>query len=229
MKQAPTVAEHPELMPYVFDHIEAHPATVELRKAVSGLPLARMCASPDESSFLRWLLQLTKAKKAIEVGVFRGVTTLDLALGVGETGTVFALDVTDEYLEEGRKAWEKAGVTSRIQFIKGPGVASMEALLEHHANTVDFVFIDANKSDYQQYYELGLRLLRPGGIIAVDNVLWHGKVIDPTLTDSSDAGAVADTAAIIALNKHIQSDSRVHAVLLPIADGVYFATKKESA
>ena len=176
--------------------------------------------SPDEASFLRWLLQALGAKRVIEVGVFRGTTTLQLAKGVGAGGEVVGLDISGAWLDAGgRAAWQAAGVADRIKFIEGPAVASLRSLLSAGgAGTFDAAFIDADKNNYREYYELCLQLIKTGGIIAVDNTLWQGKLQPPAPGDE-------ESLVIHALNEHIRADPRVSAVMLGIADGLYLARK----
>eukprot|EP00929_Paragymnodinium_shiwhaense_P032703 TRINITY_DN18094_c0_g1_i1.p1 TRINITY_DN18094_c0_g1~~TRINITY_DN18094_c0_g1_i1.p1 ORF type:complete len:276 (+),score=59.27 TRINITY_DN18094_c0_g1_i1:72-899(+) len=177
---------------------------------------AIMMGSPDEAAFLAWLVELMGARKVMEVGVFRGTTTLSLAKAVGDGGRVVALDITDEYAQTGKKYWEQAGVADRIDFRVGSAVESMDAVLATPGEeaSYDLCFIDANKTDYDKYFEKALKLVRKGGVIAVDNTLWHGQMLQPKETWS------ADTAAIAELNEKLLSDARVKVSLLSIADGV---------
>jgi predicted O-methyltransferase YrrM len=214
-----TLVSHPGTYRYLLEFIGETASERALRVALESEPRAIMMGSPDEAYFLKFMLEAMGAKRVVEVGVFRGTTTLQLALGVGPGGEVHALDVDDAWLDAGgRRAWLEAGVSDRIKFVKGPAVASMKALLGSHRGAIDFVFVDANKSDYLEYYELGIELLRTGGVIAVDNVLWHGKAQDPPAGD-------ADSLVISSLNQRIRADPRVKAVMLGIADGVYLARK----
>lgn len=215
-----TLATHPETYSYLQRFIGETASERDLRLRLQAEPRAQMMGAPDEAFFLRFLLAALGAKRVVEVGVFRGTTTLQLAHGVGEGGVVHALDVTGEWLRAGgRAAWEAAGVADRIRFTEAPALESMERLLtEGAAGTIDFVFIDADKSSYRGYYEASLQLLRRGGIVAVDNVLWHGRAERPPVGD-------ADSQAIHDLNLFIRDDARVAAVMLGIADGVYFARK----
>ena len=180
-----------------------------------------MSGSPDEGAFFKWLMPVLGCKKVLEVGVFRGATTLNLALGLPEDGKVVGLDVSADFASTGIQYWEKAGVTKKIDFRLGEAKAEMEKMIANgEEGTFDFSFIDADKTNYPHYYELSLKLLKKGGIIAVDNCLWGGSV-----TNEEDLKTDADTQTLAALNTTIKNDKRVEAVMLPIADGIYFARK----
>lgn len=215
-----TLTTHPHMYQYLLKFIGESESERLLRESMEAEPRAGMMGSPDEAYFLRFLIELMGARRIVEVGVFRGTTTLQLAHGVGAGGEVQALDVDDSWLEAGgRRAWEAAGVADRIFFTKGPAVASLRSLLSSRGpGSFDLVFIDADKKSYSDYYELSIELLRPGGIVAVDNVLWHGKAAHPPAGDD-------DSQVIHDLNERIRCDSRVKAVMLGIAGGVFFARK----
>ena len=215
-----TLATHPGSYAYLLQHIGEAPSDRAFRESMEAAPRARMLGAPDEACFLRFLLEALGAKRAIEVGVFRGTTTLQLARGVGEGGIVHAFDVDAAWLDAGgRAAWAAAGVGKRVRFTEGPAAAGLRALLNGGARGgFDFAFVDADKGGYDEYYELCLQLLRVGGVLAVDNVLWAGKAQRPPPGD-------ADSAAIAALNEKIKGDDRVAAVMLGMADGVYLVRK----
>lgn len=178
-----------------------------------------MMASADEYQFLGWLCGTLGVRRAVEVGVFRGVTTLAMALHMPDDGVIKALDVSRDFADVGVEAWRKAGVDKKIDFIEGPAAASMQRLLDDgDAGTYDFVFIDANKEQYPEYYELALQLVRTGGVIAVDNTLMHGDIVDAPASD-------AFIAQLRKTNDTIKTDKRVSAVMSIIADGVYFVRK----
>jgi predicted O-methyltransferase YrrM len=188
-----------------------------LRDQIDKESEAGMSGAPDESSFFGWLIGLTGAKKVLEVGVFRGATTLAMALALPADGKVVGLDVSEEFVATGKAAWAAAGVAGKIDLRIAPATESMERLLqEGAADTFDLCFIDADKENYEAYYEFALKLVKVGGIIAVDNVLWGGRVLNPQA--SSDR-------AIVAINEKIRTDKRVHATMLPIADGVYMVRR----
>ena len=215
-----TLAEHPRTYAYLLEHIDETEEERALRLAVQGQPRAGMMGSPDESAFLRWLLQTLGAKRVIEVGVFRGTTTLQLAKGVGAGGEVVGLDISGAWLDAGgRAAWQASGVADRIKFVEGPAVASLRGLLaDGGAGQYDLCFIDADKPNYGEYYELCLALVKTGGIVAIDNTLWHGK-LQPLVAGDEES------AVIHALNQRIRADARVSAVMLGMADGLYLARK----
>ena len=213
-----TLGQFPHLYPYVMEHINDTDADKALRAKIEKSTRAGMMGAPDEAAFLAWLCGLIGAKKVIEVGVFRGSTTLALARAIPSDGKVVGLDVSAEYTADGMQAWVEAGVASKIDLRIAPATESLRKMVETDGEqgTYDLAFIDADKEPYDEYYEQCLKLLRVGGIVAVDNVLWHGAV----LTDEDPA-----STAIRNLNKKISMDPRVHATLLPIADGVYMCRK----
>jgi len=223
-----TLVRHPSAFNYLMQHVAEDPADRALRLSVQAQPRARMLGSPDEAAFLRWLLQALaggagvarRALRVVEVGVFRGTTTLQLARAVGSGGEVVALDISGAWLEAGGKAaWAAAGLADRIRFVEGPALGSMQRLLDGGgAGTFDFVFIDADKFLYKEYYEAALILLRKGGVVAVDNVLWDGRAEHPPPGDT-------ESEVIHSLNELIKQDTRVDACMLGIADGVYLARK----
>ena len=194
---------------------------VGLRKATAALGRdAVMQGSPDEAKLFQFLFKLANVKTMVEVGVFTGYTTLTCALALPEDGKIYGLDVSDDYANVGKPFWEKAGVANKIDLRIAPAADSLDKLVEEGlANTIDFAFIDADKVNYGTYYEKLLKLLRPGGFIAIDNTIWGGKVVDPKATDE-------DTSAIKALNEKVANDDRVFISMLGIADGVTLALKK---
>jgi predicted O-methyltransferase YrrM len=215
-----TLCHHPSSYAYLLQHIGEGPGEARFRLAMEGQARARMLGAPDEAALLRWLCEALGARRVLEVGVFRGTTTLQLARAVGPAGKVYALDVDGSWLAAGgRAAWEAEGVSDRIMFVQGPAEESMEHLLAGgDEGAFDLVFIDADKLSYDAYYEKGLALLRSGGILAVDNVLWDGKAQAPPAGD-------AESQSISRLNEKIRGDARVAAVMLGIADGVYLCRK----
>ena len=197
-----------------------HPQLAGLRAATAAHPLARMQISPDEGYLLGWLLPLLGARRTVEVGVFTGYSALATALALPADGTVVACDVSAEFAAVGRPFWEAAGVAGKIDLRIAPALETLRGLREGGGDgTYDFVFIDADKGNYGAYYEEAVELLRPGGVVAVDNVLWGGRVARPF-----EAGD-ADTPAIQALNERIYADPRVDACMLAVSDGLYLARK----
>jgi O-methyltransferase len=182
--------------------------------------LFEMQTSADEVAFLGLLCRLLGARKVVEVGVFTGFGTLALARAVPADGRVVALDITDKWLSAGRAAWAEAGVAERVDLRVGDARASLASLLAADGpGSFDLAFIDADKTSVGDYYEACLALVRPGGVVAVDNTLWGGAVVDPLVDDAS-------TRAIRALNARIHADERVDPVMLPIADGLTLARKR---
>ncbi|MEB3284723.1 MAG: class I SAM-dependent methyltransferase [Candidatus Sericytochromatia bacterium] len=192
----------------------------QLREETSRMPESMMQISPEQGQFLTILLKLMGARKALEIGVFTGYSSLVTALALPEDGLLVALDVSEEYTAIARKYWELANVSQRIDLRIAPALDSLEELLQAGAsNSFDFIFIDADKSHYDAYYEQALCLLRPGGLVAIDNTLWSGRVLE---SDSPEQ----DTQAIMSLNVKMQADERIEFCLLPIGDGLSLAVKR---
>jgi len=178
-----------------------------------------MQIGPDQGALLALLVRLIGARRTLEVGVFTGYSALTVALALPDDGRVLACDVSDEYTRVGRPFWREAGVEHKIELVLAPARATLDACLERgEAGRYDFAFIDADKTGYDAYYERCLQLLRPGGLVAIDNVLWGGSVARPA-TD-------ADTRALQALNDKIARDERVDLAMLPVGDGVTLARKR---
>ena len=179
-----------------------------------------MQISPEQGAFMHFLVRLLGARRTIEVGTFTGYSALVVAEALPTDGVVIACDVSDEWTSVGRPFWERAGVADRIDLRLRPAVDTLDDLIAAgDAGTFDFAFIDADKSNYDAYYERCLTLVRSGGVVGIDNVLWGGRVADSRADD-------ADTRAIRALNAKIRRDPRVHATLLPIGDGLTLAMKQ---
>jgi predicted O-methyltransferase YrrM len=192
----------------------------ELREETSRLPSAGMQISPEQGQLLRLLVELVGARRCLEVGVFTGYSSTCVALSLPEGGKLVACDVSVEYTDVARRCWRLAGVEERIELRLAPAIVTLDALLaEGQAGTMDFAFVDADKENYLGYYERCLTLLRSGGLLAVDNVLWGGGVADPSNTSAS-------TLAIRALNERLRADERVSISLVPIGDGLFLARKR---
>jgi predicted O-methyltransferase YrrM len=192
----------------------------ELREETGKLEKATMQISPEQGQFMALLVELMGARKTIEVGTFTGYSALVVALALPRDGRVIACDVSEEWTAIGMRYWKRAGVADKIDLRLGPAADTLKGLLaKGGGGSYDFAFIDADKANYDTYYELCLELVRPGGLIAVDNVLWHGKVIDPAVTD-------ADTEAIRRLNAKLASDQRISLSLVPIGDGLSLARRR---
>jgi caffeoyl-CoA O-methyltransferase len=190
-----------------------------LREETANHPSAGMQIAPEQGQLLALLIRLLGARKTLEIGVFTGYSAMVVAKAMGPKGKVVALDINEQFTAIARRHWAKAAVADRIDLRLQPAADSLKALVAAgEGNTFDFAFIDADKANYDTYYEYALKLVRPGGLIAIDNVLWQGKVIDST--DQS-----LDTVAIRAINRKIQQDSRVEASMVPIGDGLTLAMK----
>jgi len=190
----------------------------ELRVETAQDENANMQISPEQGQFMGLLVKLLGAKRTLDIGVYTGYSALCIGMALPEDGRVIACDISEEWTEIARRYWQKAGVGDRIELRLAPANKTLQSLLAKGTESFDFAFIDADKINYDAYYEYCLQLVRPGGLIAIDNVLWDGAVADPAVND-------ADTAAIRALNKKIHADPRVEISLVPIADGIALARK----
>jgi predicted O-methyltransferase YrrM len=185
-----------------------------------AVPQGRMQTGPDQAAFLSFLVKLTGARRAIEVGVFRGFGSLAIASALPPDGKLIACDVSDEYTQAARVYWKEAGIADKIDLRLAPAVETLDALIAAGgAGTFDFAFVDADKSNYGAYYERCLVLVRTGGLIVFDNVLWGGQVADKRYKD-------ADTQGLRALNLQVRNDERVDEALVTIGDGFLLARKR---
>jgi len=193
---------------------------VKLRQETAKLPMGRMQIAPEQGQFMSLLVQLLGAKKTLDIGVFTGYSSLVVALALSEDGKIVACDVDERYTAIASRYWQEAGVAHKIDLQLAPALETLDRLItEGQTNSFDFAFIDADKRNYANYYEQCLKLIRPGGLIAIDNVLWSGRVAD---TNDSDKR----TVAIREFNRKLYQDSRVKISLLPIADGLTLALKQ---
>lgn len=200
--------------------IRPTPVQTALRDATTALPQAGMQICPEQGHFMALLIKLIDAKRCIEVGTFTGYSALMVAEALPEDGTLVCCDISDEFTSVGKPFWKEAEVDLKIDLRLGPAIETLDSLIaENQEGTFDFGFIDADKSNYDDYYERILELVRPGGLIGVDNTIWYGRVADP---DENDA----DTTALKALNQKIHDDERVDMVLLPIGDGLTLCRKR---
>lgn len=191
----------------------------QLRKETATLPMRIMQIAPEQGQFMALLVKLIGAKKTLEVGVFTGYSTLVVALALPEDGKIIACDIDEQYTKIAQKYWQQAGVDRKIELRIAPALETLEQLIaEGQENTFDFAFIDADKRNYPNYYERALKLIRTGGLIAIDNVLWSGRVADSKDTDKR-------TISIREFNQKLHQDPRVNISLLPIADGLTLAMK----
>jgi len=179
-----------------------------------------MQIAPEQGQFMALLCELIGARKILEVGVFTGYSSTCLALALPAEGRITACDISDEYTATAKLHWQRAGVQEKIDLILGPALDTLDQLIaDGHVGSYDLAFIDADKANYDGYYERALLLLRVGGLLLIDNVLWNGQVVDSAIQDD-------DTVAIRNLNQKIHADSRVSLSLLPVADGLTLALKR---
>jgi len=191
-----------------------------LREETASHEMGRMQIAPEQGQFMALLVRMLRARKTLEVGVFTGYSSAVVALALPADGRVIACDVSEEYTAIARRYWKEAGIEHKIDLHLAPALETLDRLLgAGEANSFDFAFIDADKENYVAYYERVLALLRPGGLVAIDNVLWEGEVADPRISNSN-------VDAIRALNNVVLSDERVDLSLLPIADGLTLALKR---
>jgi len=196
------------------------PVLRRLREETDRTERAGWEIAPEQGQFLALLVQLMGVRQILEIGVFAGYSALWLALALPEDGRVIACEISDEYTPIALRYWKEAGVEHRIGLRFGPALDTLRDLLsEGQRDCFDFVFIDADKINYEAYYEYALELLRPGGLIAVDNVLWSGRVLDAQSTEP-------DTLAVRACNQKLLSDTRVSLSMVPIGDGLTLALKR---
>jgi predicted O-methyltransferase YrrM len=210
-----------DLYKYLTSVSVREPAVLgRLRQETETLPQGGMQSPPEHGQLLGLLVQLMGAHRTLEVGVFTGYSSLSVALALPNDGRILACDVSEEYTAVARRYWKEAGVDHMIDLRIGPALDTLKELLaQRQQGRFDFAFIDADKANYENYYEHALDLIRPGGLIAIDNVLWHGKVIDPNAND-------ADTLAIRALNKKLLTDMRIDLSMVPISDGLTLCYKR---
>ena len=203
-----------DLLAYVREHgVREHPVMSRLREDTAPMPMAQMQIAPEQGAFMALLVQLTGATRILEIGTFTGYSSTAMALAMPPDGRITCLDVSEEWTDRAREAWRDAGVADRVDLRIGPAVESLGALGD---DAFDLAFIDADKTSYDAYYEGCLRVVRPGGLILIDNVLQGGRVVDEAADDEN-------VTAIRALNRKIAADDRVDMTLLPVADGLTMA------
>jgi predicted O-methyltransferase YrrM len=193
---------------------------VALRDTTVNHPSGGMQISPEQGQFMKVLIAMLGAQRAIEVGTFTGYSALTVALALPADGKLVACDISDEYTRVGRPFWASAGVADKIDLRLGPALDTLDAMIAAgESGSYDFAFIDADKENYDGYYERCLTLLRPGGVIGIDNAIWGGSIADPSKTDPS-------TTAIRAVDRKAGADDRVTTAIVPIGDGLLLAVKK---
>lgn len=205
---------------YLVDHwLREDPILERLREETAALPNAGMQISPEQGQFMGMLAKLMGVRRYLEVGVFTGYSSLAVTMVMGEEGRTVACDVSDEFTSVARRYWAEAGVVGQIDLRLAPGMETLSALIASQAEQFDFMFIDADKANYDHYFEAGLKLVRPGGLIAIDNVFWGGKIVDDAVQDE-------DTLALRALNSKLATDPRIDLAIVPIGDGLTLARHK---
>ena len=209
-----------ELYDYLIDHnLRETDAQRRLREKTATMPESSLQIAPEQTSLLQMLARLTRTKKALEIGTFTGYSALAVALTLPADGRLIACDLNPDWVDVGRPFWKEAGVEEKIDVKIGPALDSLKSLIaEGHGGSFDFAFIDADKPNYLNYYELAMELVRSGGLIAVDNTLWQGKIAAPAADEHA--------ATIQAINDRICSDERVYPALLNVGDGMTLAHKK---
>jgi O-methyltransferase len=216
-----TIPITPELHAYIVDRVDEHPVLRQLRAETAPMPQSNMQIGADQGAFMAQLVRLMGARRCLEIGTFTGYSSTAVALALPADGRIVCCDISTEWTDIARRAWIDAGVADKVEMRIGPAVDTLDALLAAgEANAFDLAFIDADKPSYLAYYERCVELVRPGGAILIDNVLWSGRVADPKQNDP-------DTIAIRALNDRVNADERVDAVILPIADGLTLARVRD--
>jgi predicted O-methyltransferase YrrM len=209
-----------ELAAYLRD-VSLHEPEVlrKLREETGGMEMGGMQITPEQGQFMRLLVRMLGATKVLEVGTFTGYSSISMALGMPAAGKIVCCDISEEWTSVARRYWREAGVESRIELHLGPALHALERLLSQgEKGSFDFAFIDADKVNYSKYLDHAYTLLRPGGVAGIDNVLWHGRVIDAGADD-------ADTQAIREFNQKLAKDERFAISMLPVGDGLTLAMK----
>jgi caffeoyl-CoA O-methyltransferase len=191
----------------------------ELRAETAKMPNGMMQIAPEQGQFMALLAQIAGVRKALEIGTFTGYSSLSVARALPADGKLICCDISREFTDVARRYWAKAGVAEKIDLRLGPALETLAALQKAEAATFDMVFIDADKNNYPHYYDAALTLLRPGGVMLIDNVLWGGDVADPAIVDQ-------ETTTLRTLNARVKADERVDFCLLPIADGLTILRKR---
>lgn len=211
----------PALYEYMLDiSLHEHPALQALREDTASMPLAIMQVAPEQAQFMQMLIRLLQAKTILEIGTFTGYSALAMALALPDYGRLITCDINEEWTHKALPFWRQANQEKKIELRLAPALTTLNQLLDEGlAHSFDFIFIDADKTNYVNYYELAMQLISPQGLIAIDNVFWEGMVIDPQETG-------AQTREIRRLNKLLKQDNRIHSSLLPIADGLFLVQPK---
>ncbi len=209
-----------QLYTYLIDNSLREPEILrQLREEIKIHPYRNMQIAPEQGQFMALLVKLMGAKKTLEIGVFTGYSSLSVALALPPDGKIIACDISEEFTAIAKRYWQKAGVDHKIDLRIAPALSTLNNLLDSgEQESFDLAFIDADKVNYYEYYEMALKLLRPGGLILIDNVLWNGRVVDENVQDEN-------TIAIRNFNAKLHQDQRINLSLVPIADGLTLAWK----
>jgi len=220
----------PGLAEYVLAHsLRDTELLRRLREETNRDPMAIMQIPPEQGQFMALLLKAIGAKRAIEIGVYTGYSTLSVAQALPHDGYILACDVEEKWTRIGKKYWTEAGVAHKIDLRLAPAAETLNAALQRgEAGTYDFAFVDADKGNYDTYYELSLQLLKPNGLMALDNMLFFGSVVDSNVMDPAMRARVGEPTiqSLRDLNKKIHRDERIDMVLLPFADGITLVRKR---
>lgn len=215
-----TIQVDDELYQYILSvSLREHALLRELREETSHLEMAQMQIAPEQGQFMALLMKLTGARRYLEVGTFTGYSALVCALAMPDDAELFALDISEEWTAIAMRYWERAGVAGRIKLMLGSAAETLQSMLPADQNSFDAIFIDADKTGYAGYIQYGFELLRPGGFLMLDNVLWGARVIEPADDDE-------DTVAIRRVNEAMLADDRFDISLVPIGDGLTLARKR---
>ena len=217
-----------ELREYLLSTLREPDVLKRLREETDSDPHAIMQIPPEQGQFMSFLVKALGVRKALEIGTYTGYSALCVALALPEDGRLIACDINENWVNIGRKYWKEAGVEHKIDFRFGKATRTLDTLLKSgEAGSFDFAFIDADKINYDQYYEKSLSLLRPGGVIAIDNVLLFGSVVDSSVLDADLKTRItdADIDAMRKLNGKIKNDPRIDETMLPLADGLTLVRK----
>jgi len=211
-----TMGLSPEVHNYLLSvSLREHPVLQKIRQDTASHPLVAMQIVPEQGQLLDFLVRLVQARRVLEIGVFTGYSSTCMALALPDQGQLHACELNPEFAQLARGYWQEAGVEGKIQLHPGPATTTLQQLQER-AEVFDLAFIDADKLNMGHYFEQCLQLVRPGGLIVIDNVLWSGRVADPQVQDP-------DTQAIRQLNARLHNDSRIDLVMLGLADGITLA------
>lgn len=208
-----------KLYDYLLDvSLKEHPSLRALREKTANHPLAGMQIAPEQAQFLQFLLKILKARTVLELGTFCGYSALAMALALPDDGQLITCDINEEWTKNAYPFWQEAKMDHKISLRLAPALQTLNALIaDNYSHSFDFIFIDADKTNYEHYYEFALQLIKPSGVIAIDNIFWEGQVVDP----SDQSG---QTRAIRKLNAQLKQDERVDTALLPIADGLFLVS-----